>query len=338
MGNLLSPKKISKIQANCSCSLCMYTEYNHSCQKECFPKIKNVASFIHIPCQYGQDQWSFSRSHQESLNNVLASYQNDISLKYFVFIISSYLNSMIMGKYNVYCHGEITKAIQNECNPFRLCPMWIKKYMGEFKIGVFGGGGAGKSSLVIRFLTNMNTNYFSDEYDPTIEDSYRKEIILDKNEILLDILDTACQQQIQYTSMTDQWMRDTQIHLLVFAIDSKFGLYECIDFWDKTIRNDLYWNNDEHHFCRSGVILVAAKCDLMYNDAYNFDENKKKLMQKNYETAMKLSKIWNVAFVETSAKENINVALLFKQTIFEYWIQTQTKSCNWDTNEHCKLW
>ena len=36
---------------------------------------------------------------------------------------------------------------------------------------------------------------FVDEYDPTIEDSYRKQVVIDGETCLLDILDTAGQEE-----------------------------------------------------------------------------------------------------------------------------------------------
>ena len=36
---------------------------------------------------------------------------------------------------------------------------------------------------------------FVDEYDPTIEDSYRKQVVIDAETCLLDILDTAGQEE-----------------------------------------------------------------------------------------------------------------------------------------------
>jgi GTPase KRas protein len=44
-----------------------------------------------------------------------------------------------------------------------------------------------------------------DEYDPTIEDSYRKQALIDDELALLSILDTAGQEE--FSSMQDQWMR-----------------------------------------------------------------------------------------------------------------------------------
>lgn len=80
-----------------------------------------------------------------------------------------------------------------------------------------------------------------DEYDPTIEDSYRKQCVIDEEVALLDILDTAGQEvaallgadlfrffQVftrvarqppqEYSAMREQYMRTGEGFLLVFSI------------------------------------------------------------------------------------------------------------------------
>lgn len=49
------------------------------------------------------------------------------------------------------------------------------KDMEEYKLAVVGGGGVGKSALTVQFIQNI----FVEEYDPTIEDSYRKHAKVD---------------------------------------------------------------------------------------------------------------------------------------------------------------
>eukprot|EP00007_Cunea_sp_BSH-02190019_P003951 CAMPEP_0174243232 /NCGR_PEP_ID=MMETSP0417-20130205/30934_1 /TAXON_ID=242541 /ORGANISM="Mayorella sp, Strain BSH-02190019" /LENGTH=877 /DNA_ID=CAMNT_0015322717 /DNA_START=37 /DNA_END=2670 /DNA_ORIENTATION=+ len=44
----------------------------------------------------------------------------------------------------------------------------------HYKVVLLGGGGVGKSALCIQFTSN----HFVDEYDPTIEDSYRKQVVI----------------------------------------------------------------------------------------------------------------------------------------------------------------
>ncbi|KAL1117803.1 hypothetical protein AAG570_004118 [Ranatra chinensis] len=73
--------------------------------------------------------------------------------------------------------------------------------MTEYKLVVVGAGGVGKSALTIQLIQN----HFVDEYDPTIEDSYRKQVVIDGETCLLDILDTAGQEE--YSAMREQIKR-----------------------------------------------------------------------------------------------------------------------------------
>lgn len=80
-----------------------------------------------------------------------------------------------------------------------------KSTIREYKIVVVGGGGVGKSALTIQFIQS----YFVDEYDPTIEDSYRKQVVIDDKVSILDILDTAGQEE--YSAMREQYMRTGKV-------------------------------------------------------------------------------------------------------------------------------
>ena len=73
----------------------------------------------------------------------------------------------------------------------------------EYKITVLGSGGVGKSALTIRLITGT----YEANYDPTIEDSYRKQVQIDGQPALLDILDTAGQEE--YAALQDQCMSYT---------------------------------------------------------------------------------------------------------------------------------
>lgn len=59
--------------------------------------------------------------------------------------------------------------------------------MREYKLVVLGSGGVGKSALTVQFVQSI----FVEKYDPTIEDSYRKQIDVDGQQCMLEILDTA---------------------------------------------------------------------------------------------------------------------------------------------------
>ena len=55
------------------------------------------------------------------------------------------------------------------------------------KAACCGYGGVGKSAIVIKYVTG----HYVDEYDPTIEDSYRKQVKYADQSAMMQILDTA---------------------------------------------------------------------------------------------------------------------------------------------------
>jgi GTPase SAR1 family protein len=59
-----------------------------------------------------------------------------------------------------------------------------KKNSQEVKLVMFGNGGVGKSALIIQLIQQK----FIDNHDPTLEDSYRKELFVNEQTIILDIL------------------------------------------------------------------------------------------------------------------------------------------------------
>jgi GTPase SAR1 family protein len=80
---------------------------------------------------------------------------------------------------------------------------------------VLGDGGVGKTNLVLSYTTGR----YVGEYDPTIEDSYRKQAKVDEEVVLLEILDTAGPEE--FTQLRDQWIRDAKLSLLCFSVSTK---------------------------------------------------------------------------------------------------------------------
>jgi len=161
----------------------------------------------------------------------------------------------------------------------------------EYKLVVLGGGGVGKSALTIRLVTDN----FLDEYDPTIEDSYRKQVMIDDETALLDILDTAGQEE--FSSMQDQWMRDGKGFLLVYNIISRPTFDEVGVLYEKILRTK---DSD-----KVPIVLVGNKCDLK-------DER-----QVEYGEGAELAKTWGCPFFETSAKIKLNNEACFFELVKE---------------------
>ncbi|KAG1318751.1 hypothetical protein G6F62_012187 [Rhizopus arrhizus] len=103
-------------------------------------------------------------------------------------------------------------------------------FLREYKIVIVGGGGVGKSALTIQFIQS----HFVDEYDPTIEDSYRKQCVIDEETALLDVLDTAGQEE--YSAMREQYMRNGEGFILVYSITSRLSFEEVNTFYQQIRR------------------------------------------------------------------------------------------------------
>lgn len=58
------------------------------------------------------------------------------------------------------------------------------------KVIMVGSGGVGKSALTLQFMYDE----FVEDYEPTKADSYRKKVVLDAENVQIDILDTAGQE------------------------------------------------------------------------------------------------------------------------------------------------
>jgi len=164
----------------------------------------------------------------------------------------------------------------------------------EYKIVVLGGGGVGKSALTIRLVTDN----FLDEYDPTIEDSYRKQVDIDSETVLLDILDTAGQEE--FASMQDQWIREGQGFLLVFSVCNYQTFHEIEQFYTKILRvKDVE---------SVPMVIAGNKCDLRDPLSKN---------QVKIEEAQKLAEKFGCRYYETSAKEKTNNEECFYQVARE---------------------
>ncbi|EGC36385.1 hypothetical protein DICPUDRAFT_47179 [Dictyostelium purpureum] len=161
----------------------------------------------------------------------------------------------------------------------------------EYKLVVMGGGGVGKSALTIQFIQN----HFIEEYDPTIEDSYRRQCQVDDDTCLLDILDTAGQDD--YSAMRDQYMRTGQGFLCVYDVTSRTSFEEINVVREQIIRVK---DND-----KVPIVLVGNKCDL---------EN---LREVTHGEGEELAKSFGCPFLETSAKKRLNVDECFFEVVRE---------------------
>ena len=157
------------------------------------------------------------------------------------------------------------------------------------KVVILGGGGVGKSSITIRFITNN----FVEDYDATIEDSYRKVFNVDQEICNLEILDTAGQEE--FKPLVNGWIRSSEGFILVYDVTNRQTFEEVKGFYENIVQT-----LDKTQF---PLVLVGNKCDLIDRKKVDKEEGKK------------LANSWGCPFIEVSAKEKINDTLCFYEIV-----------------------
>lgn len=160
----------------------------------------------------------------------------------------------------------------------------------DYKLVVLGAGGVGKSCLTVQFVQGI----YIDSYDPTIEDSYTKEIEVDGRACNLEILDTAG--VAQFTAMRELYIKNGQGFVLVYSVTDKQSLQELL-----AIREQILRIKDTETV---PMVLVGNKCDLT---------NERELTP---EDGIEISRRWHrVPFYETSALYRMNVQDAFVDVV-----------------------
>lgn len=163
--------------------------------------------------------------------------------------------------------------------------------MASYRICCLGDGGVGKTALTIQLCSN----HFVEEYDPTIEDSYRKQAHIDGQSCLLEILDTAGQEE--FTALRDQWIRECEGFVIIYSITAKTSFEQVSVFKEQVMRVK---DSD-----KLPIMLVGNKCDL---------EDKREVETHEGEA---LAKTIGCQFKEASAKTRINVEETFYDLVRE---------------------
>ncbi|XP_008840780.1 GTPase ERas [Nannospalax galili] len=164
----------------------------------------------------------------------------------------------------------------------------VGRQLPEYKAVVVGASGVGKSALTIQ----MTHHCFVKDHDPTIQDSYWKEVALDNGGYILNVLDTAGQDI--HRALRDQCLAAGDGVLGVFALDDPSSLDKLQQMWSS-------WA-PQH---KQPLVLVGNKCDLVTTagDAYA--------------AAAGLAHRWGAPFVKTSAKTRQGVEEAFALLVHE---------------------
>ncbi|OZC10328.1 Ras family protein [Onchocerca flexuosa] len=179
--------------------------------------------------------------------------------------------------------------------------------MLEYKIVLLGCGGVGKSALITQLIKGI----FLKRYDPTIEDSYKKEIVVDGTTCTLEVLDTAgtikfTKNQLlqeQFTAMRDLYMKNGDGFIVVYSITDASSLINTVEIFQSLLRV-----RQKYHF---PLILVGNKCDDIIN------------REVSRSVGERYAARYNSTFCEASAKNNIHVIEIFENIVKQIRIEGQ---------------
>ncbi|KAH7340983.1 ras protein [Rhizoctonia solani] len=155
----------------------------------------------------------------------------------------------------------------------------------QWRVTALGDGAVGKTSIAVQFTLHS----FTEAYDPTIEDAYRKQTIVDGSVCHIEIVDTAGQEE--YSTLRDQWVREGQGFILVYSITERRSFERMETFRQALLRAK---SRQPPLF-----ILVGNKCDQTYE---------RQVLKQEGEY---LAQQWGCEFLETSARTGQNIEKLF---------------------------
>jgi len=161
--------------------------------------------------------------------------------------------------------------------------------MRTFKVVVLGSGSVGKSAITLRFIHGR----FVVQYDPTIEDSYRHQVEVDSVNYILEILDTAGTEQ--FAQLRNLYVKNGMGFVLVFSLASKSSFLEISELREQIVR--------VKESTSVPLVIVGNKSDL------------EDLRQVSRKEAEQLCRSFNSEYIESSAKNNVNIDHIFHTLI-----------------------
>lgn len=169
----------------------------------------------------------------------------------------------------------------------------------EVNVMLLGRSAVGKTPLIVRYLNGIYideyvTFYFIYNQDPTILDTYRKQVKHKDDVYLYNIIDASGLDE--YFEIVKPDMYKTEVFILCYDVTSKKTWRKVVKYFDflkDTIKLQDY-----------RVILACLKYDLI-NEGCELDWEEIKTFQKNN----------NLKNFMVSSKTNLNVEELFNQVI-----------------------
>ncbi|XP_070379820.1 GTP-binding protein Rhes-like [Dermacentor albipictus] len=160
----------------------------------------------------------------------------------------------------------------------------------QYRVVVLGAARVGKTAIVHQFLYDE----FPVDYFATVEEFHTAEYDLNAASLTLDIVDTSG--SYPFPAMRRLAITTADAFVLVYAIDDPESFEEARGIHDQIV---------ELHSARAPLVVVGNKCDL--------PAATRRVRREVAETIICID--WEHGFVESSAKENVNVFAIFKELL-----------------------
>ncbi|KAH3768088.1 Ras GTPase [Pelomyxa schiedti] len=161
----------------------------------------------------------------------------------------------------------------------------------SFRVVLVGAGGVGKSAMTLALVQNV----FVTDYDPTLETAYRKPISVDDTVCMLEILDTAGQDD--YAAIREAYFRQGQGFLVVWSVVDRLTFQIAQEMYQRILILK--------EATKVPVVFCGNKIDMDPTTRVVTEEEGKSLAKTCGESP----------YLETSAKLSVNIEASFQTVV-----------------------
>ena len=155
---------------------------------------------------------------------------------------------------------------------------------------ILGLGGVGKTCISLQFVKGE----FTDNYLPTVEDEFEKEVVVDGKTYLINIVDTAGQED--FRDFRFRMINSGDCFLFVYSVENESSLNYIQEIYDDVLASKKML---------PPTLILGNKCDLPEPFVVTKGEAKATSKQK-----------WGgIKIIETSAKTGKNINEAFERLI-----------------------
>lgn len=158
----------------------------------------------------------------------------------------------------------------------------------EVRLVFLGAAGVGKTALIQRFLKDT----FEPKHRRTVEELHRKVYEVGGVKVTIDIMDTSG--SYSFPAMRKLSIQNSDAFALVYAVDDPSSL-EAV----KSLREEILEVKEDKY---TPIVVIGNKID-----------NERQVSSEDVLSTVELD--WNHSFLESSAKDNVNVLEAFRQLL-----------------------